>query len=306
VRGETRARVLAAMQELGYRPNLAARALVTGRSKTLGVISFDTTLYGPASTLYGIETAARNAGYFVSVATVRQVDRRSIDEAADHLRAQAVDGIVVIAPHTSAADALRGLDSDLPVVAVGGGVGGGAPAVAIDQHAGAARVCQHLLSLGHDTVWHVAGPDDWLEARGRVAGWRDALAAAGREPPPMLAGDWSPRAGYEHGKVLAKRSDVTAVFVANDQMSLGLLRALHERGIRVPDDISVVGFDDIPESGFLLPPLTTVRQDFDEVGRRAMAVLLALLEEEEPGPADPIRPTLVVRDSTAAVSRPMP
>ena len=296
---QTRARVLAAMRELDYHPNVAARALVTGRSKTLGVISFDTTLYGPASTLYGIEVAARSAGYFVSIATLRTLNRRSMGEAFGRLREQSVDGVVVIAPHESAVDGLRSLAFDLPVVAVEGGVGGGVPVVAVDQHTGASRATQHLLSLDHDTVWHIAGPGDWLEAGARRDAWRQTLLLSRREPPPVLVGDWSARSGYHHGRTLARRGEATAIFVANDQMALGVLRALKEAGLDVPGDVSVVGFDDVPEAAYFIPPLTTVRQDFAAVGRHSLEVLL---EQVEGGPprADPvvIEPDLVLREST--------
>lgn len=300
VRNETRARVIAAMRELDYRPNVAARALVTGRSQTLGVVSFDTTLYGPASTLYGIEVAARSAGYFISVATLRTLDRKSIVDAVGRLTEQSVDGVIVIAPHASAVEGLRALTFDLPVVAVEGGVGGGSPVVAVDQHVGAARATQHLLSLGHETVWHVAGPSDWLEARARTEAWQATLLEAGREVPAPFVGDWSASSGYVIGRELAQDLDATAVFVGNDQMALGMLRALHEAGRGVPDDVSVVGFDDIPESAFFIPPLTTVRQDFGAVGRRIIALLLEQLEHG--GLAHTkrvvIEPDLVLREST--------
>ncbi len=142
--------------------------------------------------------------------------------------------------------------------------------VCVDQVDGARLATEHLLALGHETVWHVRGPADWLEAEGRVEGWRAALARAGRAAPEPLAGDWSPRSGYEAGRGLARMADVTAVFVANDQMALGVLRAFAEQGVKVPEQVSVVGFDDIPESEFFSPPLTTVRQDFGAVGRHSI------------------------------------
>ena len=299
VRPDTRERVLAAMRELNYRPNVAARALVTGRSRTLGVVSFDTILYGPASTLHGIESAARPAGYYVSIASLRSLDRRSMREALDRLYGQSVDGIIVIAPQYSIVEALWQLSVDLPSVVVEGGVGAGSPVVAVDQYTGAARVTQHLLALGHETVWHISGPENWLEARGRREGWRDALEKEGRPLPPVMAGDWSPRAGYEHGRVLAAAGEATAIFVANDQMALGVLRALHEAGVHVPGEVSVVGFDDVPEAAFFSPPLTTVRQDFSEVGKRSLHLLLAQVEGR---PLETervvIEPELVVRQSS--------
>jgi DNA-binding LacI/PurR family transcriptional regulator len=147
-------------------------------------------------------------------------------------------------------------------VAVEAGPDESVPVVTVDQVAGAAAATRHLLELGHRTVWHVAGPADWLEARQRVDGWMAALEAAGAAPPPLVAGDWSASSGYEIGKRLASVRDVTAVFAANDQMALGILRAMHEAGRDVPRDLSVVGFDDIPEAQFFTPPLTTVHQDF--------------------------------------------
>jgi DNA-binding LacI/PurR family transcriptional regulator len=274
VRGQTRARVLAAMQELGYRPNVAARALATGRSRTLGVVTLDTTLFGPASTLHAIDRAARDAGYFLSIASLAAIDRGAVQRALDRLADQAVEGVIVIAPLTSAREALRGLPSGLPVVAVEGDPDADLAVVSVDQEAGARLATEHLLSAGHRTVWHVAGPADWLESHGRIAGWRAALRAAGIDPPPALGGDWSPRSGFDAGSVLARMPEVTAVFAANDQMALGVLRALHEHGRRVPGDVSVVGFDDVPEAAFYSPPLTTVRQDFAAVGRCSIELLL--------------------------------
>jgi DNA-binding LacI/PurR family transcriptional regulator len=301
VRPETRRRVLAAMRTLDYRPNPAARALVTGRSRTLGVVSFDTTLYGPASTLFAIEQAAHAAGYFITIVSLLAMDRAAVLGAVDRLRVQNVDGILVITPQEGAAEAVLNLPSAVPVVAVEAGRPGSVPVVAVDQFAGAVSATQLLLDLGHRTVWHVAGPPDFLEAQQRVEGWRATLQAAGAEPPPVLTGDWSPRSGYEVGRRLAEDSEVTAVFVANDQMALGVLRALHERGRSIPREISVVGFDDIPEAQYFMPPLTTVRQDFGEMGRSSLRLLLDLMKSESGQPPSrlTIAPELVVRRSTA-------
>ncbi|TMR07722.1 LacI family DNA-binding transcriptional regulator [Nonomuraea turkmeniaca] len=300
VRAETRARVLAAVKELDYRPNQAARQLVTGRSGVLGVVSIDTTLYGPASTLYCIEQAARHAGYNVSIASLSSLNRRSMEEGMQRLRAQAVDGVIIVAPHESAADGLRHLPPEMPVVAVDAGDDIPVPVAKVDQRAGAARVTRHLLSLGHETVWHVAGPADWLDANDRIAGWRGVLEAADRPVPEILRGDWSSRSGYQLGRELAQDPGVTAVFVANDQMALGVLRALGEAGRRVPEDVSVAGFDDIPEAAYFWPPLTTVRQDFQEVGRHAFHLLLGQMAGAEPDTRRLVEPELIVRESTAS------
>lgn len=303
VRGETRERVLKAIRQLDYRPNSMARALATGRSKTLGVVSSDTTFYGPASTLLGIEQAAHEAGYAVSVASVRSVSRSVVLEAVQKLRDQGVDGVAIIAPLRSGADALRQLKSDFAVVAVEAGQSGPVPVATVDQRAGAAAATRHLLNLGHKTVWHIAGPADWQEAQERILGWRSSLEAAGARAPEALRGDWTPRAGYELGETLLKTRDVTAVFVANDQMALGLLRRIHESGRHVPRDLSVVGFDDIPEAAYFTPPLTTVRQDFAELGRRCLQILLARIEGGEQPARVVVSTELVVRDSTGVAPR---
>lgn len=301
VRDVTRAKVTDAIKELDYRRNFAARALVTGRSQTLGVVSFDTTLYGPASTLYGIEQAARAKGYLVTIVSLKVIDRASVLEALDRLT---VDGTVVIAPQETAAQALAGLPSNIPVVAIGSGMPPGVPSVAVDDDGGAAQATQHLLDHGHRTVWHVAGPPGWLAAEMRAAAWQRTLERAGAEVPAALFGDWSARSGYEAGLRLAMEPELTAVFVGNDHMAIGVLRAFAEAGLRVPEDVSLVGFDDIPEAAYFSPPLTTISQDFDEVGRQSLGLLLAHIAGECPRVVTVSVPaSLVVRRSVAAPSR---
>ena len=296
---ETRADVLAAIRALGYRPNAAARTLVTGRTNVLGVISFDTTLYGPASMLYGIQRAA-HPGYTVAIASLPGYGRRSLPDAVERLLSQGVDGIIVIAPENSAVEALSEVAADIPLVAVGCGTRAPLPSVAVDNLAGAAHATRHLLDLGHETVHHVAGPGSWLDAQERADGWRHALQAAGAPEPELLRGDWSARSGYEIGHRLAALPQVTAVLCGNDSMALGVLRALAEQGREVPADVSVVGFDDVPEAAFALPPLTTVRQDLGELGRRALHLLMAsICGELRPQPTLPIAPELIVRASSA-------
>ena len=299
----TRARVEAALLRLGYRPNAAARALATGRSEQLSVVFFDTTLYGPASALFAIEQAARRENYSVSILSLRQLDPTSMADAVARLRAQAVDGTIIVAPHTSATQALRTVPAELPAVVVGGATIAGLPSVTLDQEAGASLATEHLLSLGHRTVWHVAGPDDWVDARGRVRGWRKALRRVGAEVPAPLVGDWSARSGYEAGQRLAENPDVSAVFVANDHMGLGVLRALTEAGRRVPHDVSVIGFDDVPEAPYFPPGLTTVRQDFEVVGTQAVTLLLRRMAGEPTAARTILPPQLVIRASAAPPPR---
>ncbi|MEZ0093495.1 LacI family DNA-binding transcriptional regulator [Streptacidiphilus sp. EB129] len=285
VRAATRDRVHAAIRELGYRPNAAARTLVTRRTRTLGVVSFNTTLYGPASMLHGIEQAAKQQGYFVTVAALAALDRRSVLDAVERLRDQAVEGIIVIAPQTTVVGALANVPPEVALVAVGCGTHASLASVAVDNEAGAERATSYLLDLGHRTVHHLAGPRSWLDAQEREAGWRRALESRGAPVfGPLTSGDWSARTGYEHGRRIAGDPGVTAVFCANDHTALGLLRAVQLAGRRVPEDISVIGFDDIPEAEYFGPPLTTVRQDFDELGRRALRALIEMIGEAAPSP----------------------
>jgi DNA-binding LacI/PurR family transcriptional regulator len=178
------------------------------------------------------------------------------------------------------------------------------PLVTVDQVAGAREATRHLLEAGHRTVWHVSGPADWFDSAGRIEGWREALREAGAEVPPLVAADWSAASGYRCGQMLARMPEVTAVFTANDHLALGVLRAVHEYGRRVPDDISVVGFDDVPEAAYFIPPLTTVRPDFAAVARASLDLLLAQFESDTVGELrQTIAPTLISRQSVAAPPR---
>jgi DNA-binding LacI/PurR family transcriptional regulator len=306
----TRARVEQAIAELGYRPNIAARALVTGSTRTIGLVTVNINQYGPAQTMIGLERAARAAGYSLSVAILDHPTAEAMRDAVDSFVAQSVDAVVALSTYDDAAAALSAIVSPVPLVTVQAGAGEDRPAVGVDQEAGARLATRHLLSLGHRTVHHVAGPEASQEARGRVVGWRAELVAAGAPVPELLRGDWTPSSGYAAGKELAARmraegGGVTAVFLGNDQMALGLLTALHEEGLSVPGDVSVVGFDDLPEAPYFSPPLTTVRQDFAELGRRGVQLLLARLRGEELH-LDAVPPELLVRSSTGPAPRSTP
>lgn len=304
VKPATRDRVLAAIEQLGYRPNLTARALASGRSSQLGVVTINTMLLGPVATLYAVEHAARASGYSVSITSVRSIDRRSLVESVSRLVAQAVAGVIIIAPLATRDSALDALPADLPAVVVEADPSSTVSAVAVDSRLGARLATAHLLELGHRTVFHVCGPRDWIEAQERATGWRDALRDAGARVPEPILGDWSAHSGYEAGRVLARLPEVTAVFAANDNMALGLLRALSEHGRSVPGDISVVGFDDVAEAGFFTPPLTSVRQDFPEMGRRSVELLLRQIDTGARTTEHVmLAPTLVLRGSTAAPER---
>jgi DNA-binding LacI/PurR family transcriptional regulator len=306
VAAATRERVLRAIAELGYRPNTAARALVTGSSRTIGLVVTHINQYGPAQTLLGLEQAARSAGYSLGVTILDEDSETAMREAVDRFVAQPVDAVVALSTYGLAVDALRRFVAPVPLIAVQVGRGEDHPTVWVDQELGAELATRHLLELGHRTVHHVTGPVDSLEARGRLRGWRRELERAGAPVPEPFEGDWTASAGHAVGRRLVEErrrgEDVTAVFLANDQMALGLLNVLHAEGVAVPGDVSVVGFDDIPEAAFYTPPLTTVRQDFAELGRRGVELVLCRLSGTA-HQSEPVEPQLVVRESTGPAGR---
>jgi DNA-binding LacI/PurR family transcriptional regulator len=299
VADETRRRVERAIARLGYQANTAARILAGGRSGVIGVIAVESEQFGPSHTLFGIEAAARTSGQTLSFVTMAP-SGEDMAATLDRLRASHVDGVIVVAPVREVVEATTRIQGDLPVVVVGGDPTIGSPTVTIDQEAGARRATQHLLDLGHRTVHHIAGPKNWIDATARTRGWSETLRAAGVRRPRPLIGDWSAAGGCARGARLARDPEVTAVFAANDQTALGVIRAILEAGRRVPDDVSVVGFDDTPESAYFAPALTTIRQDFGEVGRRCVSLLHDLMEGAE-GNGHLVVPTdLIVRESTAS------
>ncbi|MFF5574828.1 LacI family DNA-binding transcriptional regulator [Streptomyces luteogriseus] len=301
VRPETREAVSQAMRTLGYRPSRSARSLASGRTRMLGVISFDAARYGPASILTAINTAAQEAGYLVSSIALDTADRATVVEAVNRLSAEGADGVIAIAPQLWVGRSLaETTDLGTPLVVLESPLDDGTPLVTGDSRTGARKATEHLLTLGHTTVWHIAGPAGWTSADLRLTSWRATLRAAGAAVPDPLVGDWSADSGYDLGRRLARRPEVTAVFASNDQMALGLLHALHESGRSVPGDVSVVGYDDIPEAAHFLPPLTTVRTDFAEIGTRSLRLLLDRIDGPGRHPrADTLVPVdLVTRASS--------
>ncbi len=298
IRPATKARVEQAIEELGYRPNTAARALVTRRSGIIGIVGTNSALYGPSSIQRSVQEAARAAGYFSSLVPLAEVTLESLRDALDHLTRQSVEAIVMIAAQEDALAVVHSAEAGLPLIVVEGDLSGRGLSVGVDQIDGARQATQHLIDLGHRAIVHVAGPLNWTEAKGRNTGYEQAMRDAGLTPRNPWEGDWTPACGYEIGRELARSGDATAVFVANDQMAIGVLHALAEANLSVPGDISVVGFDDIPESGYLNPALTTIRQDFQAIGRRAIDLVMATLDGSTTS-VPLLPPELIVRDSTA-------
>lgn len=300
VSGKTRERVESAIAHLGYRRNTAARSLVTRRSRTIGVLACETGQFGPANTLLGVEQAGREAGYFVSIANLREVTGESINDAIAHFRNQSVDGIVILVPHPDVLAVLRDVSVPVPIVAVGAGAGNQLTGASLDQRLGARLAVDHLIDLGHCSIAHISGPPHWIDAAERIKGWQEALGAAGLGAEVLLEGGWDAASGYRAGLDLLQHRSITAVFVANDQMAVGVLRAVQEAGRHVPGDISVVGYDDQPEAEFFMPPLTSIKQDFEELGRRCMEAVLQQLDGEQASGEQMVKPRLVIRSTTAA------
>jgi DNA-binding LacI/PurR family transcriptional regulator len=303
LRDSTRQRVLQAMEELRFRPNRAARALVTSESRTIGALVSSGAEYGPSASLRAVETAADEAGYVVDTAHIDHADRASIEAALDRMVAHAVEGLVILAPQSRTLEVIEQLSIRIPFVTVHS-LHSEDHRMSVDQLAGARLATRHLLELGHRRVVHVPGPEGWVETDARRQGYREEMAAWGLEPVVVPAGAWTADSGYRAGLGLRESREFSAVFCGNDHIALGLVHAFVEAGLDVPGDVSVVGFDDVPEAAHFLPPLTTVRQDFPELGRRCMAVLLAELRGEQPVRPGDVEPVLVVRGSTAAPSIP--
>jgi DNA-binding LacI/PurR family transcriptional regulator len=307
VSAQTRERVLAAIEELNYRPNQSARSLARRRTDSVGVI----TMGGPghgllASILEGISREAVEQGFSISINNLEiSLDERNADDlveaAFESFISEGVGGVIIISAYAGVMKALERESSELPIVLVFGQPAEGIGTATIDPHHGGKLAAEHLLSLGHRAIAHVAGPSNRFDSIGREAGFREALAKQGLEPVVVLRGDFSSDSGYAVGSSLRQRTDFTAIFSGNDQMALGLLHAFEEVGRRAPNDISIVGYDDIPDASHYIPPLTTIRQDFVEIGARSFRELSEAIDRGTFTHVN-LLPELIVRASTALIS----
>ncbi|WP_406432616.1 LacI family transcriptional regulator [Streptomyces sp. NBC_00631] len=302
VRKATRDRVLEVIDELGYKPNRLARALAGGVVRSVTVLTSDTTLYGASLTLRGIEEAARAAEFTVAISVLDEHAPPTPQDVANRL-ARPGEPVLVIAFDALGERAWRTLPAEFPAAAVverpQDGRRGSRPEAWLDDRAAAAQATRCLLGLGHRTVHHMAIPSSTARVGQRAQGWRDALTGAGRPVPEPLEGGWTPRSGYLAARSLVGDPEVTAVLCGNDELALGVLRAAREAGRDVPGDLSVAGFDDAPYAGYTHPALTTVRLDFEGLGRGAFGMLHRLLDPDN-APAPPLwaEPELIVREST--------
>ena len=302
IRPGTKDRVLAAMKELDYQPNLAARSLVTTKSNMLAFLSADTVLYGPVGMNNAMERHARHSGYLVVSLSVIPGDSESLNEALASLRVLQIEGLVTIALPPESVKLATEAFPDIPMVSLDTHDIGNAHAVGIDNFEGGYRATKHLLDLGHKKILHVAGQFDSFEAESRRQGYEKAMTDK-KLKPEVIQGDWTADTGLKIGVDLNLGvGGYTAIFAANDYLALGLMKALRLRGIEVPRDISLVGFDDIPEATYLTPALTTMRQDFKGLGEAAMKMLLHELNHDDSTSVENLIPEIIVRESTAPLS----
>ena len=312
VSGETRQRVEAVVEQLGYRPSTLARSLIQQRSYTLGVVIFGLKYIGPSRTLNGIADKADELGYMLLMKELNNFDTNSIDNVTDSLLARQVDGILWAVPEIGENHAW--LDERLekisvPVLFIAMQPRDNIPSVATDNFEGAVMAIQHLLDCGRKGIAHISGPRGWWEADERARGWRETLDAAGFDTSEQryAEGNWSSVSGEQAFiQLLETFPDMDAVFVANDQMALGVLREAHGRGIRIPDQLAVIGFDDIPESAYFYPSLTTISQDLQLLGEQAVQNVVEMIQARQGNrtviaKSSFIQPTLVVRESSNRV-----
>jgi DNA-binding LacI/PurR family transcriptional regulator len=295
---ETRERVERIAAQLRFRPSATARALASGRSAVIAVLAGNTTRYGYAEAIRGVEEAARTAGFSVLIAVMESPDDDLVEQTVSMVANHSVAGVVVLKFDAAGVRALSRVPSHLPLVALAGEKEREISQAVLDESEAAERLTRHLLELGHETVHHVRVPSSVRED-GRTAGWRRALEKAGAPIPDPLDASWRPRSGVRIGLTLASDPSVSAVFCGNDEIAMGVMRGLFEAGLRVPQDVSVAGFDDHPLAELWVPALTTARQDFAELGRRGVRLLLSRIGVRAPVEFSSETPDLILRASTA-------
>jgi DNA-binding LacI/PurR family transcriptional regulator len=307
---ETRRRVQEVIKELSYQPSALARSLISQRSYTLGVVTAGLRHMGPSRTLSGITSAAEVAGYSLLLKELPDYDTEDIRPIFQALLSQHVDGIIWAVPQVGENRKWVNnppADVDVPLVYMTMEPRENLSIVSIDNYLGGRMAMSHLLEQGCRRIGHISGPLDWWEARQRMAAWKDALLDAGLEASDRycVEGTWSSASGALAIEILFHQyPELDAIFVANDQMALGVLEFFAEKKIRVPEDVAIVGFDNIHESAFFYPPLTTVQQDQYQVAKVAVAEVIKIIEAGWQGsellhPTSIILPpTLVVRQSS--------
>ena len=307
---ETRQRVQDIIDRLGYQPRALARSLIRQRSYTLGVVTAGLKYIGPSRTLSGITSAAEEEGYSLLLKELPRFDANDVSPLFDTLLSRHVDGIIWAVPEVGSnrewVNQLS-LDLEIPVVYMTMESRERSYVVAINNYIGGRLAMSHLIEQGYRHIGHISGPLDWWEARERMGGWRDILREEGREGQDghWVEGNWSSASGSQAiEKLVATYPEMDAIFVANDQMALGVLQYACRHGLRVPENLGVIGFDNIPEAAYFWPPLSTIQQDQFNVGKVAVEEVIKIIEsgwqgEERIEPKSiMLTPTLVVRQSS--------
>jgi DNA-binding LacI/PurR family transcriptional regulator len=304
---ETRAKILKVVKEIGYRPNRAARHLATAKSSILGIVSFATQIYGPAHTILSIDEVAKTLGLNIMLTSVPPLwpekyklspekHRRAVAEIAGY----APMGVVLLSPVRLTRDFFEDWYHNLPMIVVGECASPEFASIDHDYAGATKEAVQYLINNGHKKIACIKGPPDWTPTRFRYLGWLNGLKDNGLPLGPCYEGDWSPQSGYDIARLLIKNhlNNFTAIVVQNDLMAFGVLRALHEAGIRVPEEVSVIGYDDMPDSSFSIPPLTTLRQDYEGIGKAAVNNLIAADRKKTGNNPVLLKCPLIVRAST--------
>ena len=298
IRPETRERVVQALDELGYRPNLTARSLKSGRSHRIGALAHEISQVGPGRIVEGASIAAREAGYVLDIVSLDTRNPRAIEESLALITQHDLAGVLALAVTDEMTRAFTATAFGVPSYVASESENSSDDPRGLLSRVGIPTLVAHLAGLGHRRLVHVAGPTMWSASRNRVRAYESAVESLGLVSVGVLHGDWSAASGYRAIADLAELPDATAFLVANDQMALGVMLALKERGLRIPADVSVVGVDDIPEAAYLDPPLTTLRNDFEGQGRAAVAQLLARIEHTVVSPVTVPPPLLIERRSS--------
>jgi DNA-binding LacI/PurR family transcriptional regulator len=299
---QTRARVLAGIELLGYQPNRAARFLANQRSTLVGLVASDSRSYGPAHALLSIQLEAQRHGYTLMTIGLGNCTILEIKKAARELMANAAQGVILDLPFEINRRELQAALADIPFVGLDVDGGTVFPSFGFDHARGASVATQHLIDFGHRKIAGLLGEPPWRSYKLRKRGWLRALTKSRLKPGPCLETSWTAEGGYEATKQLVQRSFArfSAIFAANDLIALGSMLALHESGIRVPEEVSVIGFDGMPESQFFYPALSTVAVDFDVLARESLQSLFAAIQRSKKEPIRKIGiPKLVQRKSTA-------
>lgn len=302
---ETLQRVQQAIETLGYRPNKAATKLASKSSKIIATILYGSWLPGLTEIALNVELAAKTTGFDVILINITEPQKQLV-EALENVKAWDVDGIILIVPVQGLTfDEVRRLSHNTPVVQIDSQRVPDIPSVIIDETYGTQQMVEHLIQQGHTAFYEISGSLDWFNAQTRHQAVVDTFEAHGMVPPPTFEANWTVSAGYRAAKrILAEDRDFSAIICGNDSMAFGAIRALHEAGLSVPQDVSIVGFDDIPEAAYFFPPLTTVRRNLIQLGMAGFEHLMQVMDDSEAMAQQRVLlPRVIFRESTRQIER---